>query len=463
MTTTLSQDRRGTIAIMVGAMIVPLMILAALIVDSSVWITASTRLQLAADAAAQSTAQMLSTSTFKSQSAAAQQTSLQTVALYEAQQAATKLVGSSMAATVTYDGSTYKWVAVKLTSQAPTYFGGVNGAVAPILSASSTATLSGTAAATPPACVVALGTSGSTTIPDNSGVTTADAINGGTGILVDNGAKLQAPNCPVFSNVNYNSPTQYSIYASGTGTISGLSVGAAGNIQTISSATITSTNPSTPTPNTTPIVDPYAGTTVTAPTACTVGTDATAAGTISATTTYNAGTVFCGPVTFDNAGFTGRTMTFNSGIYYVQGGGITFNKMGTYTFAAAGVTFVMLPNTRNSKAAGNFLWALAAPSAALTGMTTGATAGFAIMQPCGSGTLGNGQISLFGTGLTISGAIWAPCSEFQANSNATIAPPLNGTLSVVARVVHLQQSSTLNAVAASTGGGTGSGPPNLTQ
>lgn len=450
-------DRRSAVAVITACLLAAAMALAAVMTDVGFWVISYNRLQVAADSAAYGASQMLPTASFRNMTpASSQAAAIQAVAAYDAQAAATKLVGT-ITSTVTYDTTNYTYVRVNLTATAPNYFGTFIRPTAPTVYAQSQVTMqtptgggtTTTTTSTDP-CVLALASTNTNTgvSNNNAGTNTANTAAGGIGILSDNGSKIVA-SCPVFSNARYNNGasaanpgTEFSIYVSGTASIAGTTVGTAGNYKIVTSPNGGTITP-TPTTYTTPAADPFSA--LTAPLSTAVGacSNGTSVGTSKTITSgaFTDGTVFCGNVTFDSQSVPSRSISFGPGTYYFIGGAVTFNKMtGSYSFDTGGVSFVMLGN--GTTPPGLFLWN-ASNVATMNATTTGPAAGFGIWQPCTS--YGNGTVKIGTATLTMSGTIYAPCSQFEMDTSAKIAGPSNGWFGVVARTIHLANGAQITA------------------
>lgn len=427
------------------ALLAPAMIgMAAMIVDAGFWITGSLRLQIAADAAAMGAGFLLSTS-LKSADSATQTSTLQSVALYEAQAAATKLTGTINTPLTVTPNAGWTSVTVTVTSTPVALFGNAFLALPtggfrntpPTLRATATASLTGTS--TP--CVLTTGTTG-------------------TGIKVDNMGTVSAANCTIASNAKDANSSIPSIYLD-SGTISANSINAAGTISKSNSGSNTMTG--TQNQNQSAYSDPYASQTTPSPGA-TPGACDVAAGNANYSSygTYSFDPskgktpgqwVFCGDTTI---GGNGSTDSFAPGIYYVVNGNLTFNNA-TLT-NSSGITFVMTGTNP-----GNFSWTnYSNTSIPFSAPTTGPTAGFAIWQACNSsGT----QTSSFQGGSTVvfTGTVYMPCSSVDAGNNAQIRAPLGKAFNMVAKSMYVHGSAAI-VTSPKTGSGSGTGTvPVLTQ
>jgi Flp pilus assembly protein TadG len=408
----LARDRRGAIAVIFGLMAPVMMIALGLVVDTGFWVVASTRLQIAADAAAMSSAMTMSSQVFQQQPPSTQRSILQSLALFEAQAAANKLVGSlSTSPTIQYDGLGYTTISVTLTTQAPSLFSAFANVTAPVLSATSRAYVQ-----PKPSCVLALAGSG-------------------TGITVSGSGTVIATGCGVFSD-----STSTASISLNTGTITGASIGAAGTVS-ISGGT-NSVTPAVPTANAPPVQDPNAGMTAPSPGSC--GSTNTYTGFLIVILTPQ---TWCGNVTFGN----GVLVTFLPGVYTVANGNLTFNDV--VLSISAGVTFVL-----TGSSPGNFVW-----NNGLVGATTlvapllGPTAGVAIWLACNGS--GNQTVSFQGIGaLVVAGSIYAPCASVSLGNTASVTAAVGQNFNLIASTVSVQGASVLAAANVSIGVGASSGP-----
>lgn len=382
----LAQDRKGATAIMVAAMAPVLLGLAAMVVDTGMWVAGQTQLQIQADAAAMGSAFMLTQPSFLSLDLLSQVAALQAAATAEVQGVSARLSLNVSTPAVTWSATS---VTVTLTSQTSSYFLGVFNIAAPRVRAMAKA---GFQPATP--CVLELGI-------------------GGVSMLLDNTATVSATLCPVTINagllVNSGALSGSSVNVLGAVTLAG-----GGNSISPPVSVFTSV-----------ALDPYAGQQAPARGACASHPDYTQYGTHTA----SPGT-WCGNTT---VGGNGSTITFNPGVYYVAGD-LTFNNASITS--ANGVTFVVTGNLNYTNYS-NTPTQITAPS-------SGATAGIAFWQPCGVG-----QTSSFqgGSTLQVSGAIYAPCSNVDMGNNAQVTAPANASMSFISSTLHVHGSASLRAAA----------------
>lgn len=439
---TLRHSRRAAVAPMMAVMAMPLLGMTALIVDTGFWIIGSTRLQIAADAAAMGGAFLLNTS-LKSANASTQTSTLQSVGLYEAQAASTKLMGVLTTPITVTTGNNFGNVTVTLYSQAPAYLGNVFKVSAPLLRATATAGYQLPSFS----CLLTLGTTG-------------------TDIKVDNSGTLSASNCPIFSNSRDPNASIPSIYTD-SGTITAPSIGAYGSItQSNSGSNSVGPNPVSPFASS-PTADP--NTSLTVPTATSpaetqaianCGANAnnsrnfTAYGTYSFPSSNSSSYVFCGNTTL---GGNGSTDAFAPGTYYVVNGDLTFNNATISSFT--GVQFIMTSN--NNGTVGNFSYTnYSNTSIPFTAPTTGSAPNIAIWQGCNSS--GSQTMSFQGgSTLNITGSVYAPCSSVDVGNNAQLSAPLTKSFGFVSKSIYVHGSA---AVRTGFGGasGTASSTPVLT-
>ena len=410
----LRRDRRGAVALMVGVMSPALLYMTAIVIDAGFWMVGQTRLQIGADAGALGASYLLTQPTFKVLTAANQLIALQTVALAEAHGAATKLVGTiTTPASVSYTATS---VTVTLTSRLPNMFFGPTTLPAPLIRAVATATLN-----TAQACVVTLGTTG-------------------TDITVDNAGSLAATNCPIASDSTANP----SIYLN-SGSITATAVVAAGTIVQSNSGSNTLV-PSPGTQNAGATADPVGLTTPTAPGTCNATNGSYTSSdpnTKIFTPTGSPPTyTFCGNTSFQG---NGAAATFNPGTYFFTGD-LTFANQDLA--AATGVSFILTGTYAGSS--GSFSWTDYSGTFAMTPATTGpaAAAKIGIWQGCNNS---GSQTTTFngGSTLSISGFLYAPCSDLTANNNAKLTA--NGSFSVVAKTLHVSGSAAISTAPGSSG------------
>lgn len=427
----LGRDRKGAIALMTAILAPILLGMGALIIDSGLWVIGSSRLQAAADAGAMAVGYLITTSNYKALNSATQLTTAQAVAAYEAQNAATKLIGT-MTTPVTVSVTNYTAATVTVYSQATSYFAGVFNVAAPLLRATATITIKGGAVS----CVAALKGSG-------------------LGIKLDNTGTLAAASCPIYSNGN--------IYLN-TGSISATAISAAGTITQSNSGgnswTPSYASASANTPNAS--ADPMAGTATPTPGACNVTNgNYTSYGSTTFTPTGTPPVyTFCGNTTI---GGNGSTQTFNTGTYYVVNGDLTFNNASitTPTTAQGGMSIVMTATGGNNP--GNFSWTnYSNTSTPISATTSGPAAGVAIWQACNSG---GGQTASFqgGSTLTVTGTIYMPCADVDAGNGTSVNAAINQAASFIAGSIYVHGSSTIRTSASSGGGGGSTAGPVLTQ
>ncbi len=400
-------DRRGSIAVMTAAFLLPVIAIIGLVIDEGFWTIASTRLQIAADAAAMGASLTMSSAAFKAQSATSQATTLQTVAQFEAKAAANKLLGTLQTPfSISYDATHYTTVTVTLTAQPPAYFTPALNIAAPTLSATATVSVP-----TVQPCVLTLGSS---------------AAN--YGIKVDNQGSIVASGCPVFSN----SPANPSIYLN-SGTISGTAIGAVGTVSKSNSGS----NSMTPSPgqsNQVAALDPDRNMTPPTPGSCVAQKPYTTNGNWH----LSAGT-YCNGLTI---GGNGSTDTFDPGVYIITNGDLVFNDANITQ--AANVTFVL-----GGSNPGSFIWENNSSTVPFTPNAT--MNGITFWLVCNS----NSQAVTIQQGGTfqVSGAIYAPCAAATIRDNGTaVQPPSGAALSFISSSLYVWGSGSLKT----SNGGSGS-------
>lgn len=389
----LAQDRRGATSIMVAAMAPVLLGLAAMVVDTGMWVAGQTQLQVQADAAAMGSAFMLTQPGFLSLDSSSKAAALQAVAAAEAQGVSARLAPNASTPAVTWSSTS---VTVTLTSQTSSYFLGVFNIAAPRVRAVAKA---GFQPSTP--CVLALATSG-------------------VALLLDNVGTVTATQCPVTVNAGLTV---------NSGTVSGSAVNVKGAVTMTGGGNSISPAPSS---MSSAAADPFAGQQAPGRGTCVSHPDYTQYGTYTA----SPGT-WCSNTT---VGGNGSTITFSPGVYYVVGNLIFNNASIT---SANGVTFVVT---------GNLSWTnYSNTPSQITAPSSGATAGIAFWQPCASG-----QTSSFqgGSTLQVSGAIYAPCSSADIGNNAQIVAPSGGSMSFISNTLYVHGSGALRAANRSSSSGT---------
>jgi hypothetical protein len=385
-------------------LLMPLMAIIGLVVDEGFWVIASTRLQIAADAAAMGASFALTTPAFKQQSASTQLTTLQTVAQFEANAAVSKLLGTLQTPpSISYDGSGYTTVTVTLTTQPPAFFAPALNVPVPTLSATATVSLPPTSS-----CVLALGGSG-------------------TGIQVDNQGSITATGCGLFSD----SVSNPAIYLN-SGTLSGSSIAAVGTVSKSNSGS-NSMTPSAGQSGQSTVTDPNASKTAPTPGACNPTNSFTSYG------TYNfSPATFCNGLTI---GGNGSTDSFAPGVYIINNGNLTFNNANIVL--ASGVTFVL-----TGTSPGSLYWQNNSSAVAITAPNSGTTAGIAFWLVCNSAGSQTVSIQNGGT-IQVSGAIYAPCASTNIGNATKVQPPSGGTLSFISSSIYVHGSAALTTAASS--------------
>ena len=422
------RDRRGSIAVLVALLLPAMLATAALVLDGGLWLIEQTRLQIAADAAANGAGYLLNVGALKQESATQQTAAFQAVALTEAEGATDggRLIGTlatPIAITVASDWSS---VSVTLTATATSVLASAFGVSPPALTATATESLKPAAA-----CVLALNTSAT------------DAIN------VNNMGVIRATGCGIFANSTASS----AIYLN-SGTLSGSTIGTVGTFAKSNSGSNTLA-PATPTDGAAPVADPFAA--LTPPT--TSGCDWPSGTSFSAwkSTPYsfspsNNTNVFCGNTTI---GGNGSTDTFAPGVYYVVNGNLIFNN--ATIAAAAGVSFVL-----TGSSPGAFQWTNYSNTGIdMSAPTTGPTAGILVWQECGPGGTAPANSMAGGSSLVVSGAFYAPCGQLDMSNNAQLVTASGGAMSVIANTIEAVGSAGISAVSSTSGGA--ASQPRLTQ
>ncbi len=420
-------DRRGAIAILTALMLPAMLAAGALILDGGLWMVESTRLQIAADAAANGVGYLLADTALQGETAAQQQAVLQSVALAEADGASDNaaLLGSLVTPVSVSVASDWSSATVTLTARAGSVLAGVFGLSGPTLTATATV---GSAPAG--ACVLALNPSASDAI---------DANNMGV---------IKATGCGIFAD----SSAGDAIYLN-SGTIDGQSVAAVGDFAESNSGS--NTLPVAPTDGAAAKPDPFAALTPPSASGCDFpsGTGFTAwKSTPYAFSPANNTNVFCGNTTI---GGNGSTDTFAPGVYYVIDGNLIFNNA-TIT-QASGVTFVLTGSSPGALQWTNY----SNTNTDMTAPSSGPTAGILFWQECGSGGTSPTNTMAGGSSLVVSGAFYAPCGKLSMSNNAQFDTASGGAMSVIANTIEAVGSAGISAAGASTGNA--AGKPRLTQ
>jgi len=398
-----------------------LVAVAALVLDGGMWLIERARLQIAADAAANGAGYLLLDSSLQSESASAQTSAFQSVALAEATGAAGTLIGNLATPIGISVASGWTSVTVTLSSQADSFLAGAVGLSGP--------TLVATAALAPvSACVLALNSSA------------ADAID------VNNMGSIRATGCGIVADSNSSS----AIYLN-SGTISGEEVAAVGDFSKSNSGSNT-VSPANPTDDASAVANPYASRSPPVAGACDYTNASFTAWQSGPYSFTQANNVFCGNTTI---GGNSTTDTFAPGVYYVVNGNLVFNNADITQ--AQGVTFVL-----SGSSPGSFQWTNYSNTYQLSAPTSGATAGILVWQECPSSGSAPANTMAGGSTLEVSGAFYAPCGALQMSNNAQLTTASGGSMSVIVNTISAVGSAGISA-ASSTGGSGGASRPHLTQ
>ena len=400
-----------------------LIAVAALVLDGGMWLIESARLQIAADAAANGAGYLLLDSSLQSESASAQTSAFQSVALAEATGAAGTLIGNLTTPIGINVASGWTSVTVTLSSQANSFLAGAVGLSGPTLVATATAGLAPVSA-----CVLALNTSA------------ADAID------VNNMGHVLATGCGIVAD----STSSSAIYLN-SGTISGQEIEAVGGFSKSNSGSNT-VSPANPTTGASAVANPYGSLTPPVAGACDYTNASFTAWQATPYSFTQAKNVFCGNTTI---GGNSTTDTFAPGVYYVVNGNLVFNNADITQ--AQGVTFVL-----SGSSPGSFQWTNYSNTYQLSAPTSGATAGILVWQECPSSGSAPANTMAGGSTLEVSGAFYAPCGALQMSNNAQLTTASGGSMSVIVNTISAVGSAGISA-ASSTGGSGGASRPHLTQ
>jgi len=400
-----------------------LIAVAALVLDGGMWLIESARLQIAADAAANGAGYLLLDSSLQSESASAQTSAFQSVALAEATGAAGTLIGNLTTPIGINVASGWTSVTVTLSSQANSFLAGAVGMSGPTLVATATAGLAPVSA-----CVLALNTSA------------ADAID------VNNMGSVKATGCGIVAD----STSSSAIYLN-SGTISGQEIEAVGGFSKSNSGSNT-VSPTNPTTGASAVANPYASLSPPVAGACDYTNASFTAWQSTPYSFTQAKNVFCGNTTI---GGNSTTDTFAPGVYYVVNGNLVFNNADITQ--AQGVTFVL-----SGSSPGAFQWTNYSNTYQLSAPTSGATAGILVWQECPTSGSAPANTMAGGSTLQISGAFYAPCGALQMSNNAQLTTASGGSMSVIVNTISAVGSAGISA-ASDTGASGGASRPHLTQ
>ena len=418
---------RGSVGIATAIMAPAMLLCLAVITDTGVWIMSQTRLQMAADAAAMGAALAVKSNSTVSNAA------LANVAAEQAAAAAPKVSGINVAS-ATFDG--VDTVSVTVTAVAPLYFAGLTSIIKvnnSFLAATPAPTVTASAKAKVPGnvsypCIMTLAPTG-------------------TGIQVDNSGVINATSCPLFSKAKDSNTNIASIYLN-SGTINATTIGSLGiysqsnSGSNVVSGTIQQNQATAP-------AAPYAGQTTPAGSAC--GSTTTYNYTAWQATPYSFNpTTWCGSVTI---GGNGMSQSFAPGVYYIVNGDLTINNANITS--AAGVTFRAHGQQPRQLQLHELLQHQHQHHRAQQRPPRPA---IVVWQGCNA-TPGSQSMSFQGgSTLTMTGAIYAPCSRVDIGNNAKLTGPSGTGLSLTSYSLYVHGSAQL-ITSAVTGSGSGSTKP----
>jgi Flp pilus assembly protein TadG len=252
-----------------------------------------------------------------------------------------------------------------------------------------------------------LGYSTGTVAATATGAVTSSGGAGGCIYVLDtlaNGALNISGSANIFSNcgIYVNSSSSSALISSGGAKTTASVVDVVGNVSLSGGSTITPT----PTTGVTAAADPLAN--LPAPTFS--GCDATSKNISVITTTLNPG-VYCNGITISG----GATVTFNSGNYILNGGGL--NVSGNSSISGSGVFFYNTSSGYTFKP----LTLSGAASVDLTAPTSGTYQGILFFQ---DRTITSSASNTFsgGANSAISGSIYMPTAQLYFSGGATTAP-----------------------------------------
>jgi Flp pilus assembly protein TadG len=394
----LVQSSRGSVALMMAMLAVPMLGAVALGTDASIWLLEQHRLQISADAAAYAAAQQLSNTAMQTGAPG----SYVTLVTNEANAASGggSLVGV-MATPVVSVAADYSTVTVTLSSVASTYFVQLVNKATVTLQATATA---GLLPGSP--CVLALNP-------------TAPAALSVAGV-----GNITAVGCSAFSNSVSSSSLSLN-----TGTIIAKTIGTSGGVA------LAGANLLLPAPTTGAAAqaDPDAGN-WTLPSAGTCNYTNLSDTAFKLLPYALVPGTYCGTTMI---GGNASSATFAPGTYIFTGNVVFSNAI----VSGAGVTFIMMGATASTPA-GSFQWinnstgTLSAPPPSPPTPMSGLLFWQACPSSATSGSNVNGAVTFTGLlPLTASGAIYAPCGAIQLSNAAQISAPLLSSLSVVASTI----------------------------
>lgn len=251
---------------------------------------------------------------------------------------------------------------------------------------------------------------------------------------ISSGGVVTAGGC----SVTVNSSDAEALYVKNNSTLSAGSIGVVGGVGgtgTITSDVVTGVPPA---------LDPMGYLTMPEVPPCT-----SAYGTIvtNGTQSFSPG-VYCGG--FDFSG-PGTVVTFNPGIYWIEGGGLTVRA--NATIQGNGVTFILTNAPAEYGGAANYgvVNFASGSTEILSAMTTGTFAGVLIYQDPNAGVTGTVYTNIIhsGAGSVINGTMYFPTQnvEVKANGDLTIT---GGLVAKTAEVITGSGNLTMNGL----GGGT---------
>lgn len=394
-------DANGAIAIMTAIMLPVIIGFGALLVDAGYWYGTSALLQNGADAGAIAGARTLP------YSASYNSAYVQNVVDGAVQQASNGVSGMlSPTFNITGTGSS-RSITVTATAPQAIFLSSIFGHQPSEITASSTASIN----TNMQACVLALGQSAS------------------DGILVnDTASTLDSPNCALYS----------SNWVQNKGAISTPAVAAVGSI------TGTYSPSSIQMPGSNPLPNPYANVSIPlTPQACAVAGECPTSVPSGSDIVLQPGTYTGGLNIGSNA-----VAFFQPGIYYIQGGNLSFG--GTASVSGTGVTFVFIPDTNGS--VGTIDWSGNSSSVALTGPANGIFDGLLIYQAAPATLTTTGCACAYISGnssYNLSGGIDLQAGtgiEFSGNSTSgpTVNTSANVGIDIAAEYVTVAGHATVN-------------------
>jgi len=383
--TRLARDRSGATAVVIGLSMTVLMGAAGLAIDLGLWYTDRRAAQDAADSAAYSAADDLSTGDTAANAAATAKAIAAQYGLTSGSNGVTVTVNQPpLSGTHTTTTNAVEVIVSK--SETPFFSTFFLNSASVAARAVAVAASSTTTSAAGKYCVLALDTSAATT------VSTA-------GVSGSNGVQINLSTC----GIQINASGSNALYLTGGATLKAATASIVGNYSVSNGASLQVSG--TLTTSASSMSDPYGSVAVPAPGAC-ASTNSWGNG---GTYTINPGT-FCNGMTISN----GAHVTMNAGVYIVDRGSFLVSGGATLT-ATSGVTIVLTSST-----GANYATAEVDNGTTLNikAPTSGATKGIAIFQDRAASASGTDTFA-GGSSTTIQGALYFPAQMVNFSNGAS--------------------------------------------